>query len=118
MAINIAGAVQRTLAAAGVPVIGVSIGTPLDKTTWRVDFAAGATAGQRATAATVVAAFALTDPAVLAREQAEDARQLEDRKLQAVAVAVHKRFKQFVPADTMTAQQWRQSLRDEFDALS
>jgi hypothetical protein len=39
------------------PISGVSIGNPNDKTTWRIDFAAGATDQQKAAALAAVQAF-------------------------------------------------------------
>ena len=50
------------LAAAGVPVIGVSIGIKDDKSTWRVDFAEDVTDEQKTQAAGIVAAFDGTVP--------------------------------------------------------
>lgn len=42
---------------AGIPIIGVSIGQPDDRTTWRVDFAAEATPEHRAAADALIATF-------------------------------------------------------------
>ena len=39
------------------PIIGVSVGTPIDKSTWRIDFKPEATVQQQADAQAVVAAF-------------------------------------------------------------
>jgi CHASE3 domain sensor protein len=39
--------VERTVRDAGIPIDGVSIGDPLNRTTWRVFYAATATASQR-----------------------------------------------------------------------
>ncbi len=55
-------------AACGNCTVGVSIGNPSDETTWRLDFAAGATAAQQAQAAAAIAA--LTPAQWQARAQA------------------------------------------------
>lgn len=51
--------------AAVAPIVGVSVGRADDKATWRIDFAADATSGQRDAAQSVLAAFdaAAPDPA-------------------------------------------------------
>lgn len=116
MADSLGAALDRAVRAAGIPIHGVSIGRPNDRATWRIDYD-GASAGQIATGDALIQSFDVNDAAVIAREAAVAAKSLDDRKLQALAVAVHKRFKLFVPGDTMTALQWKQSLRDEFDAL-
>jgi hypothetical protein len=55
--------VDDALRAAGIPIVGVSIGREDDKRTWRVDFAAGATVQQRTAAAALITAFDATAPA-------------------------------------------------------
>jgi hypothetical protein len=52
---NVANLHSRLSAVA--PIIGISIGSVDDKSTWRVDFDEGATAQQRADAAGVIEAF-------------------------------------------------------------
>jgi hypothetical protein len=113
----ISDVLTRTLEAAGIPVYGVSVGNEADKQTWRIDFTPAATIGQRNQATGIVASFSLADPAVVTQEANNAAKSLDDRRIQALATAVHKRFKLFVPGDTMTPAQWRASLRAEFDAL-
>lgn len=44
-------------------------------------------------------------------------REIDQKLMVALATAVHKRFKQFVPADTMTPAQFRASIKAEWDAL-
>lgn len=44
-------------------------------------------------------------------------RELAMRGLKALAIAVHKRLKSSVPADSVTAQQWEAAIRAEWDAL-
>lgn len=60
---NVAGLVDRAVRTAGVPILGVSIGNPADRATWSVVFDPSATAGQRTTAATVLASVAIDAPA-------------------------------------------------------
>lgn len=43
--------------AAVCPMVGISVGDPADKATWRIDFEPGATEGQRAAAQAVMAVF-------------------------------------------------------------
>ena len=49
--------------AAVCPIVGVSIGDPGDKTTWRIDFDAEATDAQKAAAQAVVLAYVESPPA-------------------------------------------------------
>lgn len=59
-----ASTVHRKLVAAGVPIVGVSIGRVQDKSTWRVDFAPEATQADRDTAGKVLTALDLNAPDV------------------------------------------------------
>lgn len=59
--LNLAAQVDLALRAAGLPILGVSIGNRTDKTTWRVDFTPEATDKQRTEAAALISAF---EPAV------------------------------------------------------
>lgn len=61
--------------AAVAPIDGVSVGRAEDRSTWRIDFATGATAEQRASAQAVLAAF---DPAA---PTADDVRAEASRRL-------------------------------------
>jgi hypothetical protein len=62
MRIDLATRLDLALRAAAVPIDGVSIGDPTDRTTWRIDFARRATAQDRLTAAIVLATFDVSDP--------------------------------------------------------
>lgn len=75
MAVSIAAIVDRALRDAGVPIVGVSIGRPADRSTWRVEFAPGATDPQKATAQNIVNTVAV-DAAAQADAQAEENAQL------------------------------------------
>lgn len=71
-----AGRVHDALKAAGVPIVGVSIGRDDDKATWRIAFDPAVTDAQRATAAAIVAAIDLSTPMVpheISRFQATEA---------------------------------------------
>jgi hypothetical protein len=52
-------ALDAALRAAGVPIIGVTVGAAADRATWVVQFDASATPAQQATAAATLAAFDL-----------------------------------------------------------
>lgn len=53
----IAEKLYAAMTAAGIPIVGVSIGRTDDKATWRVDYADGAGADAKTAAAAVIAAF-------------------------------------------------------------
>ncbi|MGH9253670.1 MAG: hypothetical protein ACRD3C_03780 [Vicinamibacterales bacterium] len=56
---------DAALRKAGIPIDGVSISDPLNKASWRIDFAKSATEQQRQQAADLVRTFDPTDPALL-----------------------------------------------------
>ena len=60
---NVAQRLNDALTAAGIPIFGVSVGRVDDKSSWRIDFADGATADQKTAAEQVVAAFDVKEPA-------------------------------------------------------
>jgi hypothetical protein len=53
----VAARLTRALKAAGIPIVGVSIGRPGDRSTWRIDYAPAATVEQRAAGAALLASF-------------------------------------------------------------
>jgi hypothetical protein len=53
---------EADLKAAGIPFVGLFIGSVADKSTWRVQFTPAATQAQQAQAATILAAFVADDP--------------------------------------------------------
>lgn len=63
---KVSTALDEALKAAGVPIVGVSVGRENERSTWRVDIAAGATPEQVQAAEAVLDAF---DPSVLAVER-------------------------------------------------
>jgi len=62
---DVAGMLTRALVARGTPIVGVAIGTPDDRATWRIDYQPSATAQQQADAAAFMATFDPTAPAVI-----------------------------------------------------
>lgn len=57
MSESLAGQLDQQLRLAGLPVIGVSLGSDGDKATWRVDLEKGATAAHKTQAQQIVTAF-------------------------------------------------------------
>jgi hypothetical protein len=53
----LAAGLLRALERAGIPVLAVSIGNDVDRTTWRVDFKPEATSAQRDAAAAICASY-------------------------------------------------------------
>lgn len=83
---TLAAMVQHAIERAGVSVVGVSIGSESDKATWVVTHLPTATQADRDTAASVIAGFSATDPAVLDAEHTLDANAIDSNLLiQAVA---------------------------------
>lgn len=60
---NIAKRLDRALRAAGIPIVGVSIGTDADRASWIVHFGPGVTAAQQTQAATLLAGLTLDETA-------------------------------------------------------
>ena len=92
----VAPRLDAALRAAGVPIVGISIGNPADKTTWRVN-----PSTLQAAAQPIIDAF---DAAAPAHEQAELAAQataaLDTERL--TSAVVWTVLKQMFPADTDT----------------
>lgn len=63
MAISVAAGLDAALKAAGIPIVGVSIGSEADRATWAVQFLPQATAAHRTQAASIVGSFNADDPA-------------------------------------------------------
>lgn len=66
----LASYLDRTIRAAGIPIDGVSIGVPTDRTTWRVMFLTAATTAQRTEAANIITNLDLAAAANDAADQA------------------------------------------------
>jgi hypothetical protein len=73
MTTSIAAIVDHALKAAGIPILGVSLGTLSDRSTWQVQFDPAATPTQQAQAATILASVAIdaTAQTVQARLEAQ-----------------------------------------------
>ena len=74
---NITPIVDRALKAAGIPIDGVSLGDPENRTTWTVQFQAAATAQQRTQAQTILNTVAV-DAAAQATQDQLDAQAFVD----------------------------------------
>ncbi len=67
--INIALIVENAIRAASIPVDGVSIGSPGDRTTWKAQFTPAATSAQRMQAQSIIDAVAVDEAAQAAEER-------------------------------------------------
>lgn len=70
----LAAALDHALKAAGLPIVGVSVGNPDDRSTWTIHYAENATDEQRATAAAVLRTFNLAVAVVPTLSRLEFAR--------------------------------------------
>lgn len=86
MTASLAALVQHAIERAGVSIVGVSIGDPSDKATWRVSHLLSASQADRDLADSVIAGFSATDPTVIDAENTIAANQIDGNLLiQAVA---------------------------------
>jgi hypothetical protein len=117
----VAERLTRALQQAGIPVDGVSIGRPDDKSTWRVDYAPAATAQHRVDGDALKSSFNPDDPAVVTSEKAAQAASADtDLLLQAVAqVDFEERQKLTVKAGQtlLTAAQCKARIRAVYQSL-
>ena len=74
---EVATIVDAALRAAGVPILGVSIGQRTDRSTWRVEFDPAATPAHHATAATILQTVAVDAAAQTARDQRDAQGQID-----------------------------------------
>lgn len=82
----VAERLDRALKLAGIPIVGVSVGTETDRATWRVDYHPSATAQHHADGETLRATFDPLSQTALDAEKAEMAAALDNNALiQAVA---------------------------------
>ena len=75
--VSTAAIVDHAIRAAGIPIIGVSLGDLADRSTWRVQFDPAATPTQQAQAATILATVAIDAPAQTAQARIEAHAQLD-----------------------------------------
>jgi hypothetical protein len=80
---DIASLLDQTLRAAGVPIIGVSIGVIADRATWQVQYDPSASGAQQAQGESIRATFDVNAPAVVNAE-------LDRQSIQAAAQTVQK----------------------------
>lgn len=90
---------DKALRAAGVPIVGVSVGNDADPGTWSIQFNAPATQEQRDQGAAILAAYVSPSASVLEDETAQ--RDTNRKELQAVALGLW----ECIPAPTMTKAQ-------------
>lgn len=96
-----AAELDQALRAASIPFVSCTVGVETDRTTWRVEFPASATAAQRQQAADLIASYVPKTAAQLADDAAQ--REVSEKKLQAVALALW----ECIPAPTMTKAQMK-----------
>jgi hypothetical protein len=63
--------IERTLRDAGLPIDGVSVGSPLDRTTWKAFYQASATGAQKAQGDALLLTLDPQDPTVVAEIKAD-----------------------------------------------
>lgn len=92
---------DRALRDAGIPIDGVSVGTPIDRSTWAASYAANATPAQIAAGNALLLSLDTADPATITAIKSDLAGSLNTDILQAVAMALW----EAIPAPTMTKLQ-------------
>lgn len=102
---NEAGRLYRALTATGLPVVSVSIGTVADRATWRVDYAAAATAQQRADGEALKASFDADSVAAVDAEIADSAKKAAAVKDRLADIALMIRYKDPVAWNALTLAQ-------------
>jgi hypothetical protein len=70
---DLAALLDQTLRAAGIPIVGVSIGVVNDRATWQVQYDAAATDAQKTQGESIRATFDATAPAVTSAQLDRDA---------------------------------------------
>lgn len=96
---NLAEMLSAALTRAGVPIIGVSIGSP-DRATWRIDYAPDASSAQRAQGEAIRQSYDPATDAVFKDEQSQ-----QDYNAQLVVQAVAQALWECIPSPTMTKLQ-------------
>lgn len=84
----IATQLDLTLRAAGIPIVGVAIGNPADRTTWLVLYDGAASDAQKAQGESIRAAFDPTATAVVTADLDRDANAALSKALKAVLCEV------------------------------
>jgi hypothetical protein len=113
----VAARLTRALKAAGIPIVGVSIGRPGDRSTWRIDYAPEATAAQRTAGEALKASFDPDAVDVLAAEKdAEATRIADDVLIRALARATWEELQKCQPKNGQTLLDL-QGFRDRVKAI-
>lgn len=71
MSISVLQVLERALRDVAVPIDGVSVDNPADRSTWSVQYAANATAAQKSQGNAIVASVDPQDPAIIANIKAD-----------------------------------------------
>lgn len=84
---DVAGLLDQTLRAQGIPIVGVSIGSPTDRTTWAIQYDPVATDAQKAAGETLRQTFDPLAPSVVAAQlDAEATNNIDDKKIKAAVI--------------------------------
>lgn len=106
--------VERALRDAGIPIDGVSIGTPADRSTWKAFYQASATAQQRSQGDALLQSVSLTDPTILAEIKADLSATLITDVMKALTQATY----EAIPAPTFaTLGAYRQRIMQLYQGL-
>lgn len=113
---SIAARLDLALRAAGIPIIGVSIGDEADRATWRIQFELRATAQQRTDGAALVATFDPNAAALLTSER-EQRIAAESRRHDVLATcALVVRSRNVIAWNALTVDQKILAILTESDA--
>lgn len=121
---GIAALLDQALRAAGIPIVGVSVGTDADRLSWNVQFDPSATPAHRTQAATILATLATDASALHAQDQRDVRAFLDAMPLveQAINLTILDqvnllRSKLPVPLVAVTAAQWIAAVKQKVDSL-
>lgn len=85
---NVASIVDRTLRAAGIPILGVSIGDPAVRATWVIQFDPSATTPQRTSGATILTTVVVDASAQAVQDQLDAQAAVDALPIWAKALAL------------------------------
>lgn len=121
---TIASLLDATLRAAGIPILGVSIGTEADRLSWIVQFDPVATQPQRDQAATIIASVVTDAAALHAQDQRNVKAFIDNMPLveQAIDLTILDqvnliRSKLPTPLGAITVAQWINAVKAKVDTL-
>ena len=120
MATTVAVLVDQAIRAAGIPIVGVSIGDEADRATWAVRFHPDATAPQQTQAASILQTVAIDAAALHAQEQRDvqayiDAMPLVEKAIDLTILDQVNfiRARLPTPLGAITPAQWVQAAKDK-----